>query len=91
MKHVAALVGVIGLFGFPVWIGWAYGDYVLAAVVFGWFLGFIALGHEAALQDIRKDGYVLEQAVDMTGKKRWRVGVVDAPPDPRPTPARKRR
>lgn len=43
---------------------------VLAVAAYLW-------GHGVALYALRREGYTVEYSADMTGRKRWRVGVTE--------------
>lgn len=59
---------------------------IAAGVYFGWqaaaicavaVVGAYMCGYDVALSAIRREGYVVQRTADMTGRKRWRVGVAE--------------
>ena len=59
---------------------------IAAGVYFGWQAAMVAAlaglgggmaGARGTLAAIRGEGYVVQRTADMTGRKRWRVGVAE--------------
>lgn len=60
--------------------------FVLALIAVGVGLLFVGaiVGHTSLIGTLKREGYEVTEKADMTGKKRWRVGVIEQAEEMRP-------
>lgn len=76
---LAAFGLVVWAFGLPIFVWQSGAPWYMAAVVFLSLIVAAFIGHEIALWNLRRDGYVVEMKPDVRGKSRYRVGVAEPP------------